>query len=181
MSDDRDALIEQYLNAPDDPEAATKAEQDLLPPRGWWRTVPPLTVTSQIREEEPNKGRFFVRYFGELRRTITRLNGEGVREEVQIWTRQGFGMSPVRVNRRDRSGNDLGTPDAQHALYLSARRAYRDAYGNDPEAIKDVVEFIANYPVEVNLIHVGVPTEANPAPDREPSAWIAQLRSVREE
>lgn len=178
MSQDKDQLIEDYLNAADDAVQAGQTEKDLLAPAGTYTTMPgqSFTWTPKVKEDEPNKGRFSVRYFGPARMVKTVVDKEtGESKEVAVEARFGFGLSHVRVNKKDSH-----EPDLQHKLFIRARRAYIEAYGSEPETNKDVYEYVRDYPTKLRVIQVGVPTERNPNPDGEPGNIVLDISPVRE-
>lgn len=171
-----DELIQESIHRPENREEIGKTERDLLPPVGWYVTVPALTLTYKSQAEGVNAGRVGARYFGEAHQTVKRVDPEtGNEKEVIISARLGFGMSHERANW---PGSQ--EPDAQTKLYIQARRAYIESYGVEPETPCAVYEFVRDYPVVVRVIQKGVPTERNPTPKGEPRVDVVSISVVRE-
>ena len=142
--------IEQDIfDSPLDNDEANREEKKLLPDAGWWVTEAPLVLTPKVNEE----GRKMARYFGTL-----------VNPKTGKSTKLGFGFSP---DVRYKDGEE--TADFSYRLFLSARKAYKDATGVDPATVNDVVRFIEQQPVGVRIIHT--PTN---------EALAVNFRAVRE-
>jgi hypothetical protein len=174
--DNKEQLIEDLLDTPEDAAATAQTEKDMLPPVGSYVTVPALTMTYKIADQGANAGRFTARFFGEARQSKKVVDKEtGNEKELSVSARFGFGLSHVRVN-----WPDSNEPDTNTKLYIQARRAYVEAYGNEPETPRNVYEFVRDYPVVLRVIHKGIPTEKNPDPKGEPRADVIAISAVRE-
>jgi hypothetical protein len=168
-----------------DQDELKRGAADLLLPVATYTTVPALTLTFN---EEPGKfdGRpagSVARYFGQIERHANEKDVEKglATKEGEIIGRGaiGFGISPLRVNSKDRDGKDTGRPDRAFRLWMNAVAAYKIAYGAEPQAKSDVLNFVRDYPVRIRVGQYGVPTENNPEPDIDPGNNVLAISAVK--
>ena len=133
-----------------DNEQAKSEEKKLLLPEGWYTTELPTTLTAKINDE----GRRVARYFA------TVINNK----DANITGKIGFGLSP---DVRYKDGEDKA--DFSYRMFLNARKAFIEATGVEPEKEGDVVRYVAEYPVQLRIIHT---------PDNE--NLVVAVRPVKE-
>lgn len=156
--------LDEMFESSIDRDDLSKTEQEMLSPAGTYTTKPALLMRLFEVEKGDNKGRRMIRYFGAAH--SDKANAEG---------RFGFAISPIRVNKVD------GSPDLPTKLWAMAVRAHDTAYGQKAESVKQVAEFIRDYPVNLRVIQMGVPTESNPEPQGEPGNLVVAISAVRNE
>ncbi len=149
MVDNTAEIEADIFNVPLDNEAAKVEEKKLLPPEGWYTTELPITFTPKKSDD----GRRVARYFG------TFINNK----DSEVRAKAGFGMSP---DVRYKDGEEKA--DFSYRMFLNARKAYIEATGQDPQTELDVIQYVAENPVQVRLIHT---------PDNE--AMIVSVRAVK--
>ena len=145
-------------------------------------TKPVLNLQAARATEGFNAGRLVFRFFGPAVMTITEKNAKALKlaPGVEVYGQFGFGISPERRNAV-KDGVDQGTPDGASQRWAQAVKAYEVAYKAKPATVGDVVRYLQNYPINIRVIQIGVPTDRNPEPDGEPGNIVMALSVVREQ
>jgi hypothetical protein len=183
MSDELN--MDQMWEGGIDNDELKRGAADLLLPVATYHTVPAITLTfnDQVGKFDGRPVGSVARYFGQIIRLATEKDvaaGKAVKEGEQIGQGFiGFGVSPLRVNAKDRDGKDTGRPDRTYRLWMNAVTAYKLAYGADPQSKGDVLNFIRDYPVRVRVGQYNVPTENNPEPDGDPGNNVLAISAIK--
>jgi len=169
-----------------DKDELAKAQADLLMPIGTYETVPGLTMTFN-EEADKFSGRpagTVAHYFGPVELRVTEKdvakNPSLTIGDVIAKGSQGFNISPIRVNAKDRTGKDTGRPDRAYRLWMNAVAAYKVAYGAEPSSKLEVLAFVRDYTVRLRIGQYNVPTEDRPDPDGEPGNSVYAISAVKQ-
>lgn len=131
--EDMDQIEQDIFDTPTNNEQAKVEAKKLLLPKGWYTTELPTTFTPK-RDEET--GRRIARYFA------TVINNKNPEVAGKI----GFGLSP---DVRYKEGEEKA--DFNYRMFLSARKAFIEATGSEPSTDAEVVRYLAEYPVQLNI------------------------------
>jgi len=163
--DGMDQLLDRTYAA-EQAEQDREVQTDLLLEAGQYRTLPALTLTVQesdrvnvtdpvSRSERP---RVSFRYFAQVQDEVTGKKG-GL----------GFTISPDKVS------NANGRPDSASTKWVQAKNAFRASTGREPATIREVAEFVRDYPVRLRVTRL----EGNERfPD--PSNFVQSIVVVRD-
>jgi len=142
-------LEKDIFDTPLDNEQAKAEAQKLLLPDGWYTTEAPQTLTPKVMDD----GRRVANYFATVRNNKTEDAGK-----------IGFRFSP---DVRYKDGEDKA--DWNYRMFLSARKAYIEATGNEPKTADDVVRYVETYPIQVRIVRT-----------KDDENMVAALRAVKE-
>ena len=169
-----DALFEGAVNM----NEVRQTQSDVLKPAGSYVTVPALSVQKKIPEDGPNPGRPMIRFYGPATMTVVERTAKrtGLPVGTVVKGAFGFGMSPVRANKV-KDGVRGAEPDLATTIWAESVTAFKAAYHREPALVSEVVEYVANYPVNIRVIKLE-PTDERP--DIEPGNLVMGLSAVRE-
>lgn len=126
-------LEQDIFDSPLDNEVAKREQKKLLLPDGWYTTEAPTTFTPKVADDGRRVARFFA--------AITNMKNPDVTGKI------GFGMSP---DLRYKEGEDKA--DFNYQMFLSARKAFIAATGQEPSRESDVIRYIAEYPIQIRIV-----------------------------
>lgn len=125
---DTDDLL---LNRPVDYEEAKATKKASQLTAGLYQTVPKLDFKVYLETD----GAYTVAFFGSV---------QGDEDAGKI----GF-----RLRDKVRIKEESGKPDNASKLYAEAVLVYNKAFGAAPRTLKDLVEYIQNYPVSLKIVN----------------------------
>ena len=132
--------LDAYWDAGLDQEEAERVEKEMLPEPGTYHTIPPFTVSAtQFEARDGRAARVMFSAFGEAVHTK-----EGTKERLRI----RFSSQPEK-QKSFRTGED--EYDSAYKKYLSLRRAYKGAFGEDPETVRQIKDYLETYPVGLRV------------------------------
>ena len=171
---DMDTLFELAVNM----DEVRQTQSDALKPAGSYTTIPALSVQKKILDDGPNAGRPVIRFYGPAALTVVERNAKrtGLPVGTVVKGVFGFGISPTRAGKI-KDGVRTNEPDLATTLWADAATAFKVAYHREPKVISELVEYVANYPVNIRVIKLE-PTDERP--DVEPGNLVMGLSAVRD-
>ena len=171
---DMDAMFERVV----DQDVVRKIEADSLRPVGTY-TTETLTLNVDIEGEldyngnpNPRKGRTVFRYNGKATMIVDEKNAPSL--ELPPGTLVS-GYFTVRMSP-DRYNWDDGSPDTQSKLWANAVKAYKLAVGHATPSVRQVVDYVRDYPVRLRVIQKNTKEDAK----GEPRNDVVAISAVRE-
>jgi len=140
LLNDQVVNLDAFWDAGLDQEEAERVEKEMLPKPGTYHTIPPFTVlATQFEAGGGRAARVMFSAFGEAVHTT-----EGTKERLRI----RFSSQPEK-QKSFRTGEE--EYDSSYKKYLSLRRAYKGAFGADPETIRQIKDYLETYPVGLRV------------------------------
>ena len=169
-----DALFDQQVSDED----MRRIDADSLRPVGTYVTEK-LTMVFETEgpldyagNPNPRKGRSVFRFFGPATMVV------GEREAAALKATVGTkitGYFTVRISP-DRYNWDDGSPDTQTKLWGMAVKAYKLAAGKATCSVREVVEYVRDYPVRLRVIQKNVKEDSTGQPRND----VVAISAVRE-
>lgn len=162
-----------------------------LSPNGAYITNPdengPMSVFVEEFEEKDDAGTVFGKRLvitlsgrGMAKVKITKPGGGGT-ELKMVEGRLRVQLSPQQRQARNRdTGEELDKMDSKSNLYANAVKAYANQFGEKPATVKQVVEYLRDYPARFRLIQIGVPSKRNPEPTGEPGNFCVGISAIKD-
>ena len=158
-------------------EQDKKVQEELLLPKGWYRSLPPLTLTTRLSERTNvpdgkggTRGRLEFRYFGQIQSELPLAASPETTPDI-VKGGLGFTISPDLVR------TDKGRPDGASTKWTQAVNAYKQATGKADGGFtfQDVAEYVRDYPVRFNV-------DRMPGNERfpDPSNFVRVIGAVRD-
>lgn len=161
MDIDHDALWEQAYSD-QDRTGIKKIAADNLMDAGSYMKVGTAFVTKKVDEKTGRpSARVMVR--------LATLN-----DPEKVVGIQFFSLSPVRVNRKTKEGEDTGKPDTASLLYQQTFNLFKKMAGREPENPTELLSFLEDQPYRVRVIQLG--TDANSG--REPGNMVVAISAA---
>ena len=172
---DMDALFERQVSMDD----VRRVEADSLRPVGTYITQG-LAMQHEVEgelgyngEPNPRKGRSVFRFYGPATLTVAdEKQSLALKAPIGQEIKGYFTMriSPDRFNWDD------GSPDTQTKLWAQAVKACSVAYGESPKSVRQVVEYVRDYPVRLRVIQKNTKEDSTGAPRND----VVALSPVKE-
>lgn len=136
QQEEQELTIEDLFQEGIETEKVKEAEKAMLLPVGTYTTVPPFTLNKIGKDKND---RPFARFFGTI-------------QFGDVTGKIGVGLSWVHKFAKDADGNVTDKPDRSYKNYVMAHKAFRAAYGRDPENVGEILKYISDYPVRLRVI-----------------------------
>lgn len=155
-----------------------QTEADSLRPVGTYTTTR-LTMVHDVEgpvdyhgNPNPRKGRSVFRFYGAAVLTADEKTAPALKVAVGTELKGffTFRISPDRFNWDD------GSPDTQTKLWAMAVKAYSAAFQQKPSTVRQVVEYLRDYPIRLRVIQKNTKEDAK----GEPRNDVVAISAVRE-